>query len=125
MVVLPNCCNYSKNPALLVHVLEVTLRLKPTFCVALVQFPQRCYFPGRCSQNLHCHPLLAHSVAAPLPSLSPWHPNTDKKLRDVTAALWELGQRFAQEGICTTAHEGFPLKVALVRGNIIKHEHRQ
>lgn len=90
IVVLPNCCD-SKNPALLVCVLEITLRL---FSWPLL------------SQDLHCHPLLAHSGVAPLISLSPRHPNTDKKLRDMTASLWELGQRFAQGGICTTAHEG-------------------
>lgn len=57
IVVLPNCFNYSKNPALLVCVLEVILRRKTTYCVVLVQSPQRCYFPSHYSENLHCHSL--------------------------------------------------------------------
>lgn len=33
-IVVPNCYNYSKNCALLVGVLEVTLRIKPTSCAS-------------------------------------------------------------------------------------------
>lgn len=124
-IVVPNCCNYSKNRAFLVRILEVTLRIKTTSCVVLVQFPQRCFFPGYYSQNLCFHPLLAHSGVAPLISLSPWHPNTDKKLRDMTASLWELGKGLPRREFVQQHTKDFPFKTSIIRDNIIKHEHRQ
>lgn len=82
IVVLPNCCD-SKNPALLVCVLEITQ------VIFLATTLSRCALPSPAGSLWGCSSI----------SLSPRHPNTDKKLRDMTASLWELGQRFAQEGI--------------------------